>query len=117
MEEGLMELPMQEASEVENTPIITQPPSIDVQEVKATNKSTEKRIVTKIPRTTFKKRSNTSNPTPEPPASKLNVAIYKRKLAERRPREGTLTGFSLPLRSFLLTNWKKWKKVENNMSS
>ncbi|KAL4344677.1 hypothetical protein AHAS_Ahas11G0202300 [Arachis hypogaea] len=97
-------------------PTITQPPSLDIQEVKATNKSTEKRIVTKIPMTTFKKRSTVNNPTPDP-ASKLKQATYKRKLAEERPKQGTIDESSPPLRSFLLTNWKKRNKVKNNMSS
>ncbi|KAL4287386.1 hypothetical protein AHAS_Ahas19G0181000 [Arachis hypogaea] len=108
-----MELPMQEALDEENTPTITQPPSLDIQEVKATNNNTEKRIVTKLQLiiSRKKKRSTTNNPTPEPPASKLNQAIYKRKPAGRKLRKGALTGSSLPLRSFLLTNWKKRKKV------
>ncbi|KAL4315419.1 hypothetical protein AHAS_Ahas15G0183200 [Arachis hypogaea] len=63
-----------------------------------------------------KRRSTTSNPPPDP-TSKLNQAIYKRKLAEERPRQGTLAESFPPLKSFLLTNWKKRKKVKNNMSS
>ncbi|QHO49549.1 uncharacterized protein DS421_1g14950 [Arachis hypogaea] len=87
----------EEVKEQENkTPIITQQPSLKSKEVKATNKST--------------------NPTPDP-ASKLNQAINKRKLAEERPRQATIAESSSPLRSFLLTNWKKRKKVKNNMSS
>ena len=116
MDEGLIEPVSQKALDEDKTLIITQPPSLDIQEVKATNKNTEKRIVTKIPRTTFKKRSTANNPTPDP-ASKLNQAINKRKLAEERPKQGTIAESSPPLRSFLLTNWKKRKKVENNMSS
>ncbi|KAL4287301.1 hypothetical protein AHAS_Ahas19G0172500 [Arachis hypogaea] len=118
IDEGLMELPIQEAFDEENTPTITQPPSLEIKEVKATNKSTEKRIVTKpqLIISIKKKRSTTSNPTPDP-ASKFNPANNKRKLAEKRPRKGTMTDSSLPLRSLLLTNWKKKKKVENNMSS
>ena len=81
--------------------------------MKAINKSTEKRIVTKLPRTTFKRRSTRSNPTPGPIASKLNQAMYKRKLAEERPRQGVIAESSPPLKSFLLTNWKKRKKVKN----
>ncbi|KAL4315686.1 hypothetical protein AHAS_Ahas15G0209900 [Arachis hypogaea] len=86
--------------------------------MKATNKSTEERIVTKLQLIISRKwkRSTTSNPTPEPPASKLNQAIYKRKLAGKRPRKGALTSSSLPLRSFFLTNWKKRKKVISYMS-
>ncbi|KAL4329409.1 hypothetical protein AHAS_Ahas13G0297200 [Arachis hypogaea] len=85
IEEGLIEPPIQKALDEDKAPTNTQPPSLDIQEVKATNKSTEKRIVTKIPRTTFKKRSTASNPTPDP-ASKLKQATYKRKLAEERPK-------------------------------
>ncbi|KAL4329823.1 hypothetical protein AHAS_Ahas13G0338600 [Arachis hypogaea] len=70
IEEGFIERPMQEAFDEEDTPTITQHLSLDIQEVKATNKNTEKRIGTKIPRTTFmkKKRSRQGNkfgvPTP-----------------------------------------------------
>ena len=46
-------------------------------------------------------------------ASKINQAICKRKLAEERPRQGTVAETSPPLKSFLLTNWKKRKKVKN----
>ena len=112
-----MEPPIQETLDEKKTPTITQPPRLGFKEVKAINKSTKKRIVTKLPRTTFKRRSTTSNPTPGPIASKLNQAMYKRKLAERKPRKGTIAETSPPLRSFLLTNWKKRKKVKNNMSS
>ncbi|KAL4306646.1 hypothetical protein AHAS_Ahas16G0199100 [Arachis hypogaea] len=116
IEEGLIEPPIQRAFDEDKAPIITQQPCLDIQGVKATNKSTEKRIVTKIPMTTFKKRSTANNPTPDP-ASNLKQATYKRKLAEDRPKQGTIAESSPPLRSFLLTNWKKRKKVKNNMSS
>ncbi|KAL4306590.1 hypothetical protein AHAS_Ahas16G0193500 [Arachis hypogaea] len=101
IEEGLIEPSMQGAPDEENTQKITQPPSFDIQEVKATNNNTEKRIVTKpqLIISMKKKRSTTNNPTPDP-ASKFNPANNKRKLAEERPRKGTLTGFSLPLRIF-----------------
>ncbi|KAL4350588.1 uncharacterized protein DS421_10g301930 [Arachis hypogaea] len=95
-EEKLMEPQMQEALNEEITPIITQQPSLESKEVKATSKNTN------------------SVPNPE---SKINQAICKRKLAEERPRQGTLAESFPPLRSFLLTNWKKRKKVKNNMSS
>ncbi|KAL4300251.1 hypothetical protein AHAS_Ahas17G0182200 [Arachis hypogaea] len=72
IEEGLMEPPIQKALDEDKTPIITQQPSLESKEVKATNKST--------------------NPVPDP-ASKLNQAIYKRKLAEERPRQGTLAAY------------------------
>ena len=115
MKEKLMEPPMQEALDKEITPTITQQPKLGFKEVKAINKSTEKRIVTKLQRTIFmkKRRSTTSNPSPGPLASKLNQAMYKRKLAERKPRQGAIAESSPPLRSFLLTNWKKRKKVKN----
>ncbi|KAL4374153.1 hypothetical protein AHAS_Ahas05G0153300 [Arachis hypogaea] len=112
MKEGLMEPPIQEALDEENTPIITQQPSLESKEVKAIDKSTKKRIVTKISKTTFKKRSTANNPPPDQ-ASKLNQANFKRKLAERRPRQGTIAETSPPLKSFLLTNWKKRKNVKN----
>ncbi|QHO23886.1 uncharacterized protein DS421_12g367430 [Arachis hypogaea] len=115
-EEKPMEPPMQEALNEEITPTTTQPPKLRLKEVKAINKSTEKRIVTKLQRTTFKRRSTANNPSPEL-ASKLNQAMYKRRLAEKRLRKGTTAETFPPLRSFLLTNWKKRKKVKNNMSS
>ncbi|QHO24052.1 uncharacterized protein DS421_12g368900 [Arachis hypogaea] len=96
---------IQKALDEENSPTITQPPRLEFKEVKTINKSTEKRIVTKLQRTIFmkKRRSTTSNPPPDP-ASKLNQAINKRKLAEERPRQGAIAESSPPLRSFLLTN-------------
>ncbi|KAL4337458.1 hypothetical protein AHAS_Ahas12G0112200 [Arachis hypogaea] len=114
-EEELIEPPLQETLDEEKTPTITQPLRLGFKEVKAINKSTKKRIVTKLPRTIFMKNrgSTTSNPTPRPSACKLNQAMYKRKLAERKPRKGTIAETSPPLRSFLLTNWKKRKKVKN----
>ena len=95
MKEELIEPPIQKAQDEDKTPIITQQPSLESKEVKATSKNT--------------------NSVPNP-ASKINQAICKRKLAEERPRQGTLAESSPPLRSFLLTNWKKRKKV-NNMST
>ncbi|KAL4350446.1 hypothetical protein AHAS_Ahas10G0142800 [Arachis hypogaea] len=92
MKEGLMEPPIQEALNEENTPKITQQPYLEFKGVKATSKST--------------------NPVPDP-ARNINQAMYKRKLAERKPRKGTIAETSPPLRSFLLTNWKKRKKVKN----
>ncbi|KAL4350547.1 hypothetical protein AHAS_Ahas10G0152900 [Arachis hypogaea] len=116
MKEGVMEPPIQKALDEDQTPKITQQPIHESKEVKAINKNTKKRIVTKISRTTFMRRSTANNPPPDQ-ASKLNQANFKRKLAERKPRKGTIAGTSPPLRSFLLTNWKKRKKVKNNMSS
>ncbi|KAL4315853.1 hypothetical protein AHAS_Ahas15G0226600 [Arachis hypogaea] len=95
IEEGLIEPPIQKAFDEDKAPTTTQPPCLDIQGVKATNKSTEKRIVTKIPVTTFKKRSTINNPTPDP-ASKLKQATNKRKLAEERPRQGTIAESSPP---------------------
>ncbi|KAL4321892.1 hypothetical protein AHAS_Ahas14G0155900 [Arachis hypogaea] len=105
IEEGLMEPLIQEALDEDKTPTIKQPPRLGFKKVKAINKSTEKRIMTKLQRTIFmkKRRSTTSNPPPDP-ASKLNQAINKRKLAEERPRQGAIAESSPPLRSFLLTN-------------
>ena len=75
--------------------------------------------MTKLPRTIFMKNkgSTTSNPTPGPLASKLNQAMYNKKLAERKPRQGAIAESFPLLKSFLLTNWKKMKKVKSNMSS
>ncbi|KAL4276355.1 hypothetical protein AHAS_Ahas20G0198900 [Arachis hypogaea] len=82
-EEGLMEQPIQKVLDEYKTPIITQQPSLESKGVKATSKST--------------------NPVPDS-ASKINQAICKRKLAEERPRQGTVAESSPLLRSFLLTN-------------
>ncbi|KAL4315397.1 hypothetical protein AHAS_Ahas15G0181000 [Arachis hypogaea] len=96
----------------DKTPIITQQSCLEIKEVKTTNNNTEERIVTKqqLIISRKRKRSTTSNPTPEPPASKLNQAIHPRKPAGTMPRKEELTGSSLLLRSFLLTNLKKRKK-------
>ena len=111
--EAATEPSIQKALDEENTPTITQPPRLGFKEVKAIDKSTEKRIATKLPRTTFKRRSTTSNPTLGPIAGKLNQAMYNKKLAERKPRQGAIAESSPLLKSFLLTNWKKRKKVKN----
>ena len=116
MKEGVIEPSLQGTLDEDKTPTITQPPRLGLKEVKAIDKNTKKRIVTKISRTTFKKRSTANNPPPDQ-ASKLNQANFKRKLAERRPRQGIIAETSPSLKSFLLTNWKKRKKVRNNMSS
>ncbi|KAL4371698.1 hypothetical protein AHAS_Ahas06G0191800 [Arachis hypogaea] len=96
MKDKLIEPPIQKALDEDQTPKITQQPCFNIKEVKATNKSTNS-----VPKS----------------ASKLNQANFKRKLAERKPRKGTKAETSPPLKSFLLTNWKKRKKVKNNMSS
>ncbi|KAL4300311.1 hypothetical protein AHAS_Ahas17G0188200 [Arachis hypogaea] len=96
MKEEFMEPPVQKALDEYKTPIITQQPSLESKGVKATSKST--------------------NPVPYP-ASKINQANCKRKLAEERSRQGIVAKSSPPLRSFLLTNWKKRNKVKDNMSS
>ncbi|KAL4287432.1 hypothetical protein AHAS_Ahas19G0185600 [Arachis hypogaea] len=112
IKEEFMEPPIQKALDEYKTPTITQPPRLGFKEVKAIDKSTKKRIVTKIPRTTFMRRSTANNPPPDP-ASKINQANFTRELVERRPRQGTITETSPLLKSFLLTNWKKRKKVKN----
>ncbi|KAL4315420.1 hypothetical protein AHAS_Ahas15G0193600 [Arachis hypogaea] len=112
IKEEFMEPPIQKALDEYKTPTITQPPKLGFKEVKAIDKSTKKRIVTKTPRTTFMRRSTANNPPPDP-ASKINQANFTRKLAEERPRQGALAETSPPLKSFLLTNWKKRKKVKN----
>ncbi|KAL4391055.1 hypothetical protein AHAS_Ahas03G0206800 [Arachis hypogaea] len=105
-EERLKEPPIQEALDEKKTPTITQPPRLGFKEVKAINKSTKKRIVTKLPKTIFMKNkgSTTSNPTPGPLASKLNQAMYKRKLAERKPRQGAIAESSPPPLEVILLN-------------
>ncbi|KAL4287448.1 hypothetical protein AHAS_Ahas19G0187200 [Arachis hypogaea] len=92
MKEEFIVPPIQKALDEYKTPIIIQQPSLESKEVKATSKNT--------------------NSVPNP-ASKINQAIYKRKLAEERPRQGTLAESFPPMKSFLLTNWKKRKKVKN----
>ncbi|KAL4293984.1 hypothetical protein AHAS_Ahas18G0182900 [Arachis hypogaea] len=92
IKEEFIEPQIQKALDECKTPIITQQPRLGFKEVKATNKST--------------------NPVPNP-VSKINQAICKRKLAEEKPRQGTVAETSPPLKSFLLTNWKKRKKVKN----
>ncbi|KAL4345127.1 hypothetical protein AHAS_Ahas11G0247300 [Arachis hypogaea] len=96
-----IEPPIQEALDEKDASTSTQQPSLEIKEVKAINKSTKKRIVTKIRRTTFmrNKRSTANNPTPAP-TSKANQANNKRKLVGRHPKQGTSTYSSLPLRSF-----------------
>ncbi|KAL4371373.1 hypothetical protein AHAS_Ahas06G0159300 [Arachis hypogaea] len=70
-EEKLMEPLIQKALDEKITPTITQPLRLGLKEVKAINKSTEKRIATKLQRTIFmkKRRSTTSNPYSGPLAS------------------------------------------------
>ncbi|KAL4344645.1 hypothetical protein AHAS_Ahas11G0199100 [Arachis hypogaea] len=92
IKEEFIEPQIQKALDECKTPIITQQPRLGFKEVKATNKST--------------------NPVPNP-VSKINQAICKRKLAEEKPRQGTVAETSPSLKSFLLTNWKKRKKVKN----
>ncbi|KAL4287698.1 hypothetical protein AHAS_Ahas19G0212200 [Arachis hypogaea] len=92
IKEEFMEPQIQKALDEYKTSIITQQPRLGFKEVKATNKST--------------------NPVPNP-VSKINQAICKRKLAEEKPRQGIVAETSPPLKSFLLTNWKKRKKVKN----
>ncbi|KAL4276027.1 hypothetical protein AHAS_Ahas20G0166100 [Arachis hypogaea] len=98
IEEGIIEPQIQKAFDEDKAPTLTQQPCLEIKEVKATNKSTEKRIVTKpqLIISMKKKKSTTSNPIHEPPASKLNQATYQRKLAERKPRKGTIAEFSPP---------------------
>ena len=114
-----IEPPIQEALDEEDALTIIQHPSPEIKMVKAINMSTKKRMVTKKRRTIFmkKKRSTKSHPTPTP-TSKFTQANNRRRLAgESHSKQGALTGSSFLLRSFLLTNWKKRKKVVNNISS
>jgi len=119
IEGEFIEPPIQEVLDEEDAPPIIQYPNPEIKVVKAINMNTNKRMVTKKGRTIFmkKKRSTKSHPTPTP-TSKFTQANNRRRLAgERHSKQGALTGSSFLLRSFLLTNWKKRKKVVNNMSS
>jgi len=91
------EPPFQEVLDKEDTPTISQHPSYENKEVKAINKSTKKRIVTKEQRTICmkNKRSTANNPTPTP-TSKANQENNKRKLAGRLSKQGTSTYSSFP---------------------
>ncbi|KAL4344604.1 hypothetical protein AHAS_Ahas11G0195000 [Arachis hypogaea] len=114
-----IEPPIQETLDEKDVPTIIQHPSTEIKVVKEINMSTKKRMVTKKRRTISmnKKRTTKSHPTPTP-TSKFTQANNRRRLAgERHSKQGALTGSSFLLRSFLLTNWKKRKKVMNNMSS
>jgi len=119
IEGEFIEPQIQEVLDEEDALPIIQYPNPESKVVKAINMSIKKRMVTKKRRTISmkKKRSTKSHPTPTP-TSKFTQANNKRKLAgERHSKQGALTGSSFLLRSFLLTNWKKRKKVMNNMSS
>ncbi|KAL4391104.1 hypothetical protein AHAS_Ahas03G0211700 [Arachis hypogaea] len=114
-----IEPPIQEALDEEGDPTITQQQRSEIKEVKAINKSTKKRMMTKKRRTISmkKKRSTKINPTLTT-TSKFTQANNKRKLArERHSKQGALTGSSFLLRSFFLAKWKKKKKFMNKMSS
>ncbi|KAL4315990.1 hypothetical protein AHAS_Ahas15G0240300 [Arachis hypogaea] len=116
-EEELIEPLLQGTLDEKKTPTITQPPRLGFKEVKAINKSTKKRIVTKLPRTIFmkKKGSTTSNPPPDP-ASKLNQAINKRKLAEERLRQGTLAESSPPLKIIPINKLEEEEESEQHVN-
>ncbi|KAL4286776.1 hypothetical protein AHAS_Ahas19G0120000 [Arachis hypogaea] len=90
IEEGLMELPIQETFDEENTSTITQPPSLEIKEVKATNKNTENRIVTKpqLIISMRKKRSTANNPTHAPQQVKQIKQITKGSLLGRDRERG-----------------------------
>jgi len=119
IEGEFIEPPIQEVLNEENAPTIIQYPNPEIKVVKAINKSTKKRMVTKKRRTiSIKKKMSTKSHHTPTPTSKFTQANNKRKLAgERHSKQGALTGFSFLLRSFFLTNWKKRKKFMNNMSS
>ncbi|KAL4329961.1 hypothetical protein AHAS_Ahas13G0352400 [Arachis hypogaea] len=112
------EPPIQEVLDEKDAPTIQQYPSLEIKDVKAVNTIPKRRIETEKQRTiSMKKRRSRNNPTADP-TSKFTQANHKRKLARERPSpQGALTGSFFHLRSFLLTNWKKRKKVMNKMSS
>ena len=117
-EEGFIEPQIQEAFDEQDTPTVQQQPSSEIKDVKAVETSTKMRIVTEKQRTiSMKKRRSKNNPTPEP-TSKFTQANHKGKLAgKKHSQQGALTSSFIHLKSFLLTNWRKRKKVRNSMSS
>ena len=117
-EEGFIEPQIQEAFDEQDTPTVQQQPSSEIKDVKAVETSTKRRIVTEKQRIiSMKKRRPKNNPTPEP-TSKFTQANHKGKLAgKKHSQQGALTSSFIHLKSFLLTNWKKRKKVRNSMSS
>ncbi|KAL4397253.1 hypothetical protein AHAS_Ahas01G0173400 [Arachis hypogaea] len=80
-----IEPPIQEALDEEDTPTITQQPRLEIKEVKAINKSTKKRMVTKKRRkiSMKKKRSTKSHPTPTPQQASLLKLTTKESLLGR----------------------------------
>ncbi|KAL4371699.1 hypothetical protein AHAS_Ahas06G0191900 [Arachis hypogaea] len=119
MEDDLIEPSIQEVLDEEDTPTITQHLSLEIKEVKAINKNIQRRIVTKKQKTTSmkKRRSTKSNPTPTPTSKRNQANNNKRRLVRRQSNQGASIFSSSPLKSFLLTNWKKRKKIKNHMSS
>ncbi|KAL4287820.1 hypothetical protein AHAS_Ahas19G0224400 [Arachis hypogaea] len=97
-----IEPPIQEALDEEDTPTITQYPSLDIKDVKAIKTSTKRRIVTKKQRTiSMKNKRSKNNPTPYQ-TSKFTQANHKTKLVgKRHSKQGTLTGPSFYLRSLI----------------
>ncbi|KAL4359134.1 hypothetical protein AHAS_Ahas08G0047000 [Arachis hypogaea] len=86
--DGFIEPSIQEALDEDDTPTVTQHPTLDIKEVKATNKSTKKRIMTKKWKTiSMKKRRSKSNPTPTL-TSKFTQANNKKSLFERSQYRG-----------------------------
>ncbi|KAL4371706.1 hypothetical protein AHAS_Ahas06G0192600 [Arachis hypogaea] len=114
MEGDLIEPSIQEVLDEGYPPTIIQHLNLEKKEVKAIKKSTERGIVTIKQKTTSmkKRRSTKSNPAPTP-TSKLNQANNnKRKLVKRKSHLGESIFSSSPMKSFLLTNWKKRKKIQ-----
>ncbi|KAL4394558.1 hypothetical protein AHAS_Ahas02G0164000 [Arachis hypogaea] len=80
------EPPFQEVLDEEDIPTIPQHLNVKNKEVKAFNKSTKERMVTKKRRIiSMNKRSTTNNPTPTP-TSKATQANNKKKLARRHSK-------------------------------
>jgi len=114
MEDDLVEPSIQEVLDEEDTPTITQHLCLAIKEVKAIKESTQRRIMTKKQKTTSmkKRRSTKSNPNPIPTSKRNQANNNKRKLAGRQLTQGASIFSSSPLKSFLLTNWKKRNKIQ-----
>ncbi|QHO38611.1 uncharacterized protein DS421_4g121910 [Arachis hypogaea] len=118
MEDDLIEPSIQEVLDEEDTPTITQHLSLEIKEVKAINKNSKKDCDQETKTTSMKKRRSTkSNPTPTPTSKRNQANNNKRRLVRRQSNQGASIFSSSPLKSFLLTNWKKRKKIKNHMSS
>ncbi|QHO46651.1 uncharacterized protein DS421_6g189410 [Arachis hypogaea] len=95
MKEGVIEPSLQGTLDEDKTPTITQPPRLGLKEVKAIDKNTKKRIVTKISRTTFKKRSTANNPPLIKQASSIKPISKESLLRGNQERDNSWNFSSL----------------------